>query len=223
MKKSFTLSEVLITLVIIGAVAAITVPCILVSIENNEHKVNYKKAYSDLTRASLKGIAFGEFPLRETKFDTDTTLEEWEGIKKSFSIAKLCESNNAWDCIDEDGEQLHNDNGVSTSDMPSKSSKVFIDAAGRAWVLYNNTENIFLVDTNGNKKPNRFGKDRWIFTFADNNNERICSEGSGLSSDEECSNPSLPYKVIPYFSSDKTTESNWCHYPPCRYYSWLYK
>lgn len=132
MKKAFSLSEVLIALVVIGVIAAVTVPCIMLSIENNEHKVNYKKAYSDLTRASLKGIAFGEFPVRETKFDAATTLEEWEGIKKSFSIAKLCESSNAWDCIAEEGEQLHNDNGVGTSDMPNRNSKVFIDAAGRA-------------------------------------------------------------------------------------------
>ena len=68
-KYSFTLSEVLITLVVIGIIAAITVPMILNSLHNQEYKTGYKKAYSDLSNAILKSVALGEFPERNNKYD----------------------------------------------------------------------------------------------------------------------------------------------------------
>lgn len=50
--KAFTLAEVLLTLVIIGIVAALTVPAILADIKNKEFKSAWKKAYSDLSQAT---------------------------------------------------------------------------------------------------------------------------------------------------------------------------
>lgn len=49
---------------------------------------------------------------------------------------------------------------------------MFVDASGRNWCLFSYQENLFIVDTNGFSQPNRFGKDRWMFTFADLNNKR---------------------------------------------------
>ncbi len=223
-KKTFTLSEVLITLVVIGIIAAITIPMVLISMQNQEYKTGYKKAYSDLSRAALKGIAFGEFPLREKKFDSNTASEEWSGIKEQLNIAKLCENSNAFDCwVDNDRFCIGCGSSGSSLGAPAKTSKIFIDSSGRAWALYNNTENIFMVDINGDKGPNHFGKDRWAFTFADENGKRICSEGVSAE-DAVCSNPSLPYKVAGYPSSDYTSyNKSWCQYPPCYYKSWLYE
>lgn len=220
----FTLSEVLITLVIIGVIAAITVPSLLQTTENQEYKVGYKKAYSDLYRAALKGIAFGEFPERERKFDRETTLEEWAVLKEQFGVAKLCENNNAFDCwVDE--ERLCRGCGAETNTgVPANSTKVFVDLSGRVWALYTPSENIFLVDINGAKKPNHFGKDRWIFTFAGEDGTRICASGSATEGEDPCPNPGIPLKVIPYFQNDITIyNSQWCQYPPCRYNSWLLK
>lgn len=207
-KNAFTLSEVLITLVIIGVVVAITVPALLISMENQHYKVAYRKAWSDLARATLSSIVFSEFPLREKKFDRETTMEEWNCVKKNLISIKICEKNNTFDCW------IDNDKIYS---YPQKDSYSFVDNSGRAWVLYNHLENIYLVDVNGDKKPNKFGKDRWAFTFADELNKRICS-------DTICSNPSFPKKVIPYVQKDMLIkDTNKCNYPPCYYSSWLYK
>ena len=46
--KAFTLSEVLITLVIIGIIAAITVPVLYADFKKEELRVGFTKAYSDL-------------------------------------------------------------------------------------------------------------------------------------------------------------------------------
>ena len=50
-KLGFTLAEVLVTLVIVGIIAAITVPSIMTNIKNHEHKSAYKKALSVLNQA----------------------------------------------------------------------------------------------------------------------------------------------------------------------------
>lgn len=51
MKKGFTLAEVLITLGIIGIVAALTIPTLMNNIQDNEFKNKLKKEYSVLAQA----------------------------------------------------------------------------------------------------------------------------------------------------------------------------
>lgn len=57
--RAFTLSEVLITLSIIGVVAAITIPALIKNTNNQEYKVAWKKEYSALSNA-YKRLAFDE-------------------------------------------------------------------------------------------------------------------------------------------------------------------
>ena len=51
MKKGFTLSEVLITLGIIGIVAAITIPTLITNYQKKTTATRVKKAYSELLQA----------------------------------------------------------------------------------------------------------------------------------------------------------------------------
>ena len=53
----FTLAEVLITLVIIGVIAAITVPTLINKTQNQEYVSKLKKAYSTFTQATNQIIA----------------------------------------------------------------------------------------------------------------------------------------------------------------------
>lgn len=212
---AFTLSEVLIALVVIGIVAAITIPNIKLTLENKQYKTAYKKAFSDLSRATLSSIAFGEFPLRETKYDKATTMEEWNCIKKNLIATKVCEKQNTFECWI-DADKIYNG--------PQFNSYAFIDNSGRSWVLYSLLENIYFVDTNGDKKPNKFGKDRWTFTLADETGKRICAEGVQVGDKVACSNQAYPKKIIPYTKRDiLTKDTNRCNYPPCYYLSWLYQ
>lgn len=50
-KKGFTLSEVLITLGIIGVVAAITIPTLMTKIQEKQYQSQYKKIFSELNQA----------------------------------------------------------------------------------------------------------------------------------------------------------------------------
>ncbi len=56
-KKGFTLAEALITLVIIGVIAALTIPAILVNTEQHEYKSALKKALSALNQVIEMNIA----------------------------------------------------------------------------------------------------------------------------------------------------------------------
>ncbi len=52
MKKGFTVSELLLTLAIIGIIAAIIISNLLLTTDDKSAKVALKKAYSTLTRAT---------------------------------------------------------------------------------------------------------------------------------------------------------------------------
>lgn len=65
MKKGFTLAEVLITLVIIGVIAAMTIPTLMNSTNQQEFRVGLKKAISAVNQAvslnyALEGKSIGD-------------------------------------------------------------------------------------------------------------------------------------------------------------------
>lgn len=52
MKKAFTLAEVLITLIIVGAIASMTIPSIVNQTNNAGLRGKWRKVYSDITQAT---------------------------------------------------------------------------------------------------------------------------------------------------------------------------
>lgn len=61
----FTLAEVLITLGIIGVVAAMTMPTLINNTNGAQHKAAYKKALSVLNQAVTLNVALDDTPLNE--------------------------------------------------------------------------------------------------------------------------------------------------------------
>ena len=72
-KAAFTLAEVLITLGIIGVVAAMTLPTLILSQQEKEKVVRLKKAYSVLNSAIQRAIT------------EDGPISSWSGISRSQS------------------------------------------------------------------------------------------------------------------------------------------
>ncbi len=62
----FTLAEVLITLGIIGVVAAMTMPTLINSTQGAQYKTAYKKALSVLSQAVVMNIALDDYDLSQT-------------------------------------------------------------------------------------------------------------------------------------------------------------
>lgn len=198
-KIAFTLAEVLITLGIIGVVAAITIPILINSSQDQAFKTAYKAAYKDFSQAFAQ--SFADNSLTTTNNHTSTAAE-WAIIKNAFNVSKDCTPAQLSDCW-ADGEKL-----FGGSPDPGLNSSSFIDASGRAWAEYYDWENLYLVDTNGFKPPNQYGKDRWYFTLCDANNNRA----SGI----------VPSKVCVDAIDATVKNTNICNYPPCYYKSWLF-
>ena len=108
-KAAFTLAEVLITLGIIGVVAAITIPTILSKIDDRQNIVRWKKMYSVINQAFLETIEEGYAPCNpndrnNTCLDvlswvrqTDMNPEFINQMMKKFKVVKHCASSNRGD------------------------------------------------------------------------------------------------------------------------------
>lgn len=90
MKKGFTLAEVLITLVIIGVIAAIMVPALLSNFEKHTWEAGIKKAYNSLSEAiELYMVEDGS-----SKLSSSSLANNQEGMRafvnKYFKVVKDC-------------------------------------------------------------------------------------------------------------------------------------
>lgn len=209
-KQGFTLAEVLITLGIIGVVASLTIPILMNSINDNQYKTAYKKAYSDITNVFYQPISEKEMPMR-TSGGTDyvATTEEWNILKSGLKVAKDCtvaQLSECWVAAD----LVCTGACAANAPQTGNNSLSFVDGAGRSWAMFHNGTNIYLVDTNGNKTPNKFGKDRWMFDLEDASGARV-------------SNGTTEKVGIQIKSDVVGAATDWCKYPPCYYYSWLYQ
>lgn len=71
--RGFTLAEVLITLGIIGVVAAMTMPTLINSTQGAQYKTAFKKALSVMSQAVVMNIALNDYDLSQTVSGTNVT------------------------------------------------------------------------------------------------------------------------------------------------------
>lgn len=189
--KSFTLAEVLITLVIIGVIAAMTVPTIMQNTQKQEIISKLKKADSVL-RQSLYNISRDTgYPVGDYSFTNND--EFFDLFAKKLNVAKMCGSANQG-CFSDvtyslKGEVWSNYNSYSSN------SKTFVTTDGIAYgwskTLCTTDKGLltedypkclgrFIIDVNGSRKPNAFGRDVFFFTVVDR--KGIVAAGSGNNS-----------------------------------------
>jgi prepilin-type N-terminal cleavage/methylation domain-containing protein len=171
MKKSgFTLAEVLITLAIIGVVAALTIPTVVKNYQKTQTVVKLKKAYSAIFQAYNNSQAEnGAYETWDKGIDIGTEEYFNKYWKPYFKIEKTCstgvscgyKNNSPWVKLD----------GIDTgySINTSVIGLSFITTDG---VLYrirvsnssgaSEASNI-IVDLNNSKGPNMLGKDTFFF------------------------------------------------------------
>ena len=77
----FTLAEVLITLGIIGVVAAMTMPTLMNSTNGAQYKTAYKKALSVLSQAVVLNVALDDYDLSQA---TETSTKATDGSSASL-------------------------------------------------------------------------------------------------------------------------------------------
>ncbi len=97
----FTLAEVLITLGIIGVVAAMTMPTLMNSTNGAQYKTAYKKALSVLSQAVVLNVALDDYDMSQT---TSTTTNDNASLYNLF--------NNRMNVVKTEGNKYTASNGA---------------------------------------------------------------------------------------------------------------
>jgi len=199
---AFTLAEVLITLGIIGIVAALTIPTLIANYQKTEELTGLKKAYAEITEALKLMANDGGCPddLRcSGAFDGNTT-DLVNALKKYIKISKDC-GMNKYDKNDERTKCWSNAvafkyNGGSRGDMNALYNSLysFITADGFSVYLYaydctlneaNEATNLnlnqacarMIIDVNGLKGPNNIGRDIFWFYITNGKGPALYPDG----------------------------------------------
>ena len=184
-RPAFTLAEVLITLGIIGVVAAMTLPSLVQNYKEKQTVVALKKFYSTMSQAFNSAKSEGIEPedwATEKTADGYGADEFMSHIKPYLKILKDCNhdkegclltskryktlSNTEGDNIarTENGHTrfILSDGSLVTFFLNSKDCKYQTTTAGNTLQLQNICGGLH-VDINGNRGPNTYGKDFFLF------------------------------------------------------------
>lgn len=203
-KLGFTLAEVLLTLVIIGVVAAISIPILYNTTEKREFISRAQKANS-VVQQSLKsiqrfnGYAGGDYLylLNGTTFANE--------FKKVVSHIHTCDNENDCKELYVTGKRgLNNDASIESWGRPDANGVTTSD--GMQYYIWTNYMQFGLsdedyesirkngsvaiaVDVNGQRKPNKFGLDCFLFILVDKNGILP----AGVHDDSDCNRSDLGF------------------------------
>ena len=185
--KGFTLAEVLITLGIIGVVAALTMPALINKYQKKVLEVKLKKAYSVINNIHNK--LHIEYDSVYNTFVTDNPTielrrEHFNSFFKELQAPDFCgsiqniKSNKCFDTTNGNlssiYKTLNKQSSLNTTNMFQENA--IIDRDGTIYFVGNvvstQWNNSYTVDINGKKGPNRAGYDVFIFFF-DKNSDKL--------------------------------------------------
>ena len=199
-KSAFTLAEVLITLGIIGLVAAITLPSLIQRNIEKQRVAQLKKAYSELSQAYNLAIAENGSP---TEWGMGGMYEEKSHYIMANNMRKFLKL--SVDCVDMTTEQTRVNCGHDNlyRDYPSQYDKSFrrlvVLSDGtlvniRAYTglcnfqygAIKNVCGVISVDLNGATPPNRNGEDKFDIFITRDKLVPAGIDGASLSFERAC-------------------------------------
>lgn len=172
-KRGFTLAEVLITLLIIGVVASLTIPAIMNNTKDAEYNTGIKKAYADLSSAikiiqvnnggsvakvGADGGSTGHMELRNDFCSVMTCVKKDMATNIFSGITyKLYEAGN-W------GGTFNI--SIDMAAILSNGSLLYFQSYNSCTMNGLNVCGYIDIDINGTKGPNMWGKDLYEFYIA---------------------------------------------------------
>ena len=206
-KVAFTLAEVLITLGIIGVVAALTLPTLISNYQKRVYVNQLKKSVSSLSNGfKLMMAKDGVTELKDTEafsgitvtscanFDDDTCKSLLDAIHNTFAGVTYEKINVNYRYLSVSTYSTLNDkpilrfpDGSYIYNLQFRKSPAGYTSGTMGGYMGN-----FMLDVNGSKNPNTFGRD--IFTLYIGNNGIIYPEGSQATSEVQTNgNPNTNY------------------------------
>lgn len=171
--KAFTLAEVLITLMVIGILAMVTIPSILQSWEEQATVAKLKNTYSILQQAyQMTTIENG--PPNTWGLSTTNPIGN---MKRYLNYAKDC-AGNTGDCVYSKNYKLSNNTEDTYSYYMHDANKLMLhdgvviaplmvsaNCVSSVKVDGNLSCSYLYVDVNGSKSPNEWGVDLFVFSL----------------------------------------------------------
>ena len=226
MKKGFTLAEVLITLGIIGIVAAMTIPALQTKINRSKVETVLKQDYS-LLQQVLK-MAESQDASVETLSDGDVnTLKNWFKTYMEPNMKTVSVCYNTAGCWAKGGiknlkgSQVYGDNpnigiggDIVTIRLTNGSNLNFdVYAVGNMNKIFGiNTDKtnsfVIFIDANGDNPPNIVGKDIYVLIWKEGN---LLPAGNDVSLDEIDKNCSISANGTNagYYCARKIMNNDW--------------
>ena len=176
--KAFTLSEILVTLGILGVVAIMAVPPLLQNSQDQATVTAVKKANSTLSDAFTRAVQENGTPdaWGATTDDGPGSQALMDKIKPYLNVQKDCGTGGG--CFptvkykrlsEEYGAYQNLDSSTSLAHIQLRDgSLIALDIYSISYGLSSGQYAVIIVDTNGFKAPNQFGVDTFIFWLTQN-------------------------------------------------------
>lgn len=174
--NGFTLAEVLITLGIIGVVAALTLPSLISKYKEKQIITALKKNYSVINNAIMRAVADnGEMKYWDSaSYDyvdgngqnQSITVSNIDILTKYFNIAKYC-GHEAKGCFNEKYIKFDKTKERDFENLSYYNKFILADGTAIAIQGYEGetTNGEIWIDVNGQKRPNKVGEDTFLFAI----------------------------------------------------------
>lgn len=175
-KLAFTLAEVLIVIGIIGIVAEMVIPGIIISVQGQTYTTSFRKAYSETTnilnQIASDGGCIGDLSC-SGMYDAGTdATSTGQTFSKYFKVAKTCGTASQQCWANQTNWNYDGSAGTNTN-YNTNGYYTFITADGMSFAINSNSSSTvgcttascgnIVVDINGTKKPNTYGRDTFLF------------------------------------------------------------
>ena len=238
LSPAFTLAEVLITLGIIGVVAAMTIPTLINNYQKTQYVTGLKKAYTQFNQVLLQmAVDNGTLDSIADDFGSDTTATA-QKIASYYKVVKTCGTPAGDECFaqfDNNYDGSANSNTSWASDVNTKYK--FVTADGMSFAIESYGDNCktnrgvpaapeaptqavcgrVLIDVNGKSKPNFRGRDVFYYLITSNKNPVIYPNGGFYNSSDgttgsltDGGNYYWNYKSSPNQCSNSSKNSYFC-------------
>ncbi len=188
--KAFTMSEVLVSLTVIGVIAALTLPALNISAHKNANAQGCKKAYAVLSEAVE--LAKIDEPFDKWTYTDEAATANYNRIKPYLSIVKEClGASGCWTptkALNNGTATNFTANGYGSPTISFKLAdgmNVTFDVHSESFNVTRKNANtiLFAVDVNGNNPPNRLGDDVFFFVLGD---DGLVPAGNNASGNGDC-------------------------------------
>ena len=158
MKKSgFTLAEVLLTLVVIGVIAALTIGTVVSNTSKKQFEAKTKKFYTQFANA------FEMYKVNNgiNEFEIDEEFNPDEFAFNYLKVSSRCDKSSDSKCF---SDKYYSKNGgvLNENNMPAFGSHTYkLDDGSVFAITHESIPTKLVFDVNGIDKPNKGGYDLW--------------------------------------------------------------